>query len=47
MIILTLLALLISGGTVPVFIGILATYDLVIIGFIFRKKLLSLFKVPE
>lgn len=47
MIILTLVALLISGGAAPVFVGILATYDLVIMGFIFRKKLLTLFKLSH
>ena len=45
MIILTLLALLISGGAAPVFIGVLLTYDLLFLALVFRKKIFSLFKL--
>lgn len=45
MIILTLLAVIISGGKIPVFIALLAVYDVLIAAFIGRKRILSLFKL--
>ena len=45
MIILTLLAVLISAGNIPIFITILAVYDVLIAAFIGRKRILSLFKL--
>lgn len=47
MIILTLLAVLISAGNIPIFIALLAVYDVLIAAFIGRKKLLTLFKLSS
>ena len=47
MIILTFTALAISGGSIPVFIGILITYDLIIIAAFNRRRILKAFKIKE
>lgn len=47
MIILTVLALIISQGAAPVFLGVLLTYDLLIIAAFNRHRILSLFKIKE
>ena len=47
MITLVFLAVVISGGNIPIFIAILAIYDVLIAAFIGRKRILSLFKLPQ
>lgn len=47
MIILVFLAVVISGGNIPVFITILGLYDLLIIAFIKKDKILNLFRIKK
>lgn len=47
MIILSALAILISQGNIYIFGGVLVFYDLAIIGFINRKRLLNVFKLDN
>ena len=47
MIILTALAILLSQGNIFIFGGVLVFYDLAIIGFINRRRLLNAFKIKS
>ena len=47
MITLTAIALLVSGGSIPIFAGCLITYDLIILAAIFRKKIFQAFKLKS